>query len=84
VTRPQVIFADEPTGALDSASGADLLAYLRRCVWSLGQTVVMVTHDPNAAAYADRVLLLRDGRLVEDLDDPDADTVHAALKRLAR
>ncbi|MBK9158328.1 MAG: ABC transporter ATP-binding protein [Micropruina sp.] len=84
VTRPSVIFADEPTGALDSASGADLLGYLQRSVRDLGQTVVMVTHDPNAAAHADRVVLLRDGRLVDDLDDPDADTVHAALKRMAR
>jgi putative ABC transport system ATP-binding protein len=63
VTRPDVVFADEPTGALDSQSSAELLAFLRRSVTELGQTVVMVTHDPTAASYADRVVHLADGRV---------------------
>jgi putative ABC transport system ATP-binding protein len=82
ITLPDVIFADEPTGALDSRTGAALLSYLRICVREAGQTVVMVTHDPHAAAYADRVLLLADGRLAGELVDPDADGVLAALKTL--
>ncbi|MBW6433425.1 ABC transporter ATP-binding protein [Actinoplanes hulinensis] len=65
-TRPDVIFADEPTGNLDSRSGAEVLGFLRDSVHRLGQTVVMVTHDPNAAGYADRVLTLADGRIVKD------------------
>ncbi|WP_430790499.1 ABC transporter ATP-binding protein [Actinoplanes sp. G11-F43] len=65
-TRPEVIFADEPTGNLDSHSGAEVLGFLRDSVHRLGQTVVMVTHDPNAAGYADRVLILADGRIVRD------------------
>jgi putative ABC transport system ATP-binding protein len=65
-TRPDVIFADEPTGNLDSRSGAEVLGFLRDSVHRLGQTVVMVTHDPNAAGYADRTLVLADGRIVED------------------
>ena len=82
ITRPEVVFADEPTGALDSMNGAQLLAQLRRASRELGQTIVMVTHDPNAAAYADRVLLLADGALVDDLDQPSTDTVLAAITRL--
>lgn len=82
ITRPTVIFADEPTGALDSRSGQALLAYLRRCARDLGQTIVMVTHDPIAASYADRALLLADGRLVGDQDHPTTDSVLAAMKRL--
>lgn len=66
ITRPDVIVADEPTGALDSQAGDDLLAFLRNCVDDLGQTVVMVTHDHHAAGYADRVITLRDGRIDED------------------
>ncbi|GGN58894.1 ABC transporter ATP-binding protein [Actinoplanes lobatus] len=65
-TRPDVIFADEPTGNLDSRSGAEVLGFLRDSVHRLGQTVVMVTHDPDAAGYADRVLTLADGRIVKD------------------
>jgi putative ABC transport system ATP-binding protein len=65
VTRPDVVFADEPTGALDSVASAELLGFLRRGVDELGQTVVMVTHDPTAAAYADRVLNLADGKVVD-------------------
>ena len=82
VTRPDVLFADEPTGALDSASSAELLAFLRTSVRELGQSVVMVTHDPRAAAYADRVVLLADGRLVDDVDSPTEDSVIAAMRQL--
>ena len=80
--RPEVIFADEPTGNLDSRSGVEVLAFLRRCVRELEQTVVMVTHDPTAASYADEVLLLRDGQLVGRIAQPSADAVLDALRRL--
>jgi putative ABC transport system ATP-binding protein len=73
--RPSVIFADEPTGNLVSRTATDVLALLRRCVHELGPTIVMVTHDPVAAAHADRVVFLADGRIVYDLPDPTADTV---------
>jgi putative ABC transport system ATP-binding protein len=82
VTKPDVIFADEPTGALDSRASAELLALLRRSVTELDQTVVMVTHDPAAAAYADRVLFLADGRIVGELLDPDADSVLDRMRSL--
>ncbi len=82
VTRPAVLFADEPTGALDSHSSHELLNYLRYTSQAFGQTIVMVTHDPNAAAYADRALMLSDGTVVDDLIAPTADTVLAAMKRL--
>ncbi|MFC4472832.1 ABC transporter ATP-binding protein [Streptomyces xiangluensis] len=72
LARPVVLFADEPTGNLDSQSGAEVLDLLRRSVRDLGQTVVMVTHDPQAAAYADRVLFLADGRVVDDVDATQA------------
>lgn len=77
VARPAVVFADEPTGNLDSQSGAEVLAILRQSVDDLGQTVVMVTHDPRAASYADRVLTLADGRVVKDERpaEPDRNTV---------
>ena len=81
-SRPQVVFADEPTGALDSRSGADLLAFLQKAVRELGQTVVMVTHDPVAASYADRVLFLADGRIVDEMTDPTADAVFDYMKHL--
>nr|WP_151525785.1 ABC transporter ATP-binding protein [Serinicoccus kebangsaanensis] len=84
MTRPEVIFADEPTGALDSTTGAEVLALLRRSVDAWGQTVVMVTHDPNAAAVADRVLLLADGQLAGEILEPDADAVLAAVRDLGR
>ena len=80
--RPDVVFADEPTGNLDSRTGADVLDVLRRSVHELGQTVVMVTHDPVAASYADRVLMLADGRIVDELRRPTPDTVLDLLKRL--
>nr|NLI48932.1 ABC transporter ATP-binding protein [Propionibacterium sp.] len=82
VTRPDVIFADEPTGALDSRNSAALLGYLQGCVRDLGQTIIMVTHDPKAAAHADRALVLLDGRIVDDLANPTVDSVNAALTRL--
>jgi putative ABC transport system ATP-binding protein len=84
ITSPDVVFADEPTGALDSASSADLLALLRKSVDDLAQTVVMVTHDPAAAAHADRVLFLADGRLVDELTAPTADRVLDRMKSLER
>ena len=75
ITRPDVVFADEPTGALDSASSEQMLAFLRASVTDLGQTIVMVTHDPSAASYTDRVLFLADGRIVDELWEPDRETV---------
>jgi putative ABC transport system ATP-binding protein len=82
VSRPEVIFADEPTGNLDSRAGAEVLTFLRRSVREYGQTIVMVTHDPNAASYADRVIFLADGHIVTELTDPTADTVLDMMKRL--
>ncbi len=82
VTRPRVLFADEPTGALDRATGHEILALLRAGVDQEGQTCVMVTHDPVAAGYADRVLLLADGVLVDELDRPTAARVAERLSRL--
>ena len=82
VTRPAVVFADEPTGALDSNSSAELLGFLRRAADEFEQTIVMVTHDPVAAAYAERVLFLSDGRIVDEVLDPDADDVLDRIKRL--
>ncbi|GII75061.1 ABC transporter ATP-binding protein [Sphaerisporangium rufum] len=81
-TKPQVIFADEPTGNLDSRSGAEVLAFLRTSVRELGQTIVMVTHDPVAASYADRVVFLRDGLLVTEVLRPTAQTVLDTLMKL--
>jgi putative ABC transport system ATP-binding protein len=83
VSRPEVVFADEPTGNLDSRSGAEVLLFLRNSVRELGQTIVMVTHDPGAAAYADRVVLLADGRVAGEVEDPDRASVTAALQDLA-
>ncbi|MGA4669995.1 ABC transporter ATP-binding protein [Propionibacteriaceae bacterium Y1923] len=82
ITRPDVIFADEPTGALDTKTGTQLLEYLQRSVRQLGQTIIMVTHDPKAAAYADRGLVLVDGNIVDDITNPTVDSVNAALARL--
>jgi len=82
VSRPEVVFADEPTGALDSKASAELLRFLRSVVDDLGQTVVVVTHDPAAAAYADRVVFLVDGAVVEELADPTRDSVLETMKRL--
>jgi len=82
ISRPEVVFADEPTGALDSKAGHELLRFLRSIVDQLGQTVVMVTHDPGAAAYADRVVFLVDGDLVEELAEPTRDRVLEVMGRL--
>ncbi|MFV0253179.1 MAG: ABC transporter ATP-binding protein [Beutenbergiaceae bacterium] len=81
-TRPDVVFADEPTGNLDSRSGTEVLAFLRRSVRELGQTIVMVTHDPAAAAYADRVVLLADGEIAGQISDPTPESVLAGLDAL--
>lgn len=83
VAQPDVIVADEPTGNLDSTSGAEVLDILRSSVDELGQTVVMVTHDPMAASRADRVVLLADGRLAGELADPEPETVASALMQVA-
>ncbi|WP_373873900.1 ABC transporter ATP-binding protein [Virgisporangium ochraceum] len=82
ITRPDVIFADEPTGNLDSRSGTEILGFLRESVRRYGQTIVMVTHDPNAAAYADRVVFLLDGRIVRELFEPTAERIFEQLRHL--
>ena len=82
ITRPRVVFADEPTGNLDSRSGAEVLRLLGEAVTQLRQTVIMVTHDPRAAAHADRVLFLADGRIVRALDRPEPDAVLGVMAGL--
>jgi putative ABC transport system ATP-binding protein len=82
VSRPAIVFADEPTGNLDSHSGAELLGFLRRAVDEMGQAIVMVTHDPGAAAHADAVVFLGDGRIVDHMADPTAERVLDTIKRL--
>jgi putative ABC transport system ATP-binding protein len=82
VGRPEVIFADEPTGNLDSRSGGEVLRFLRSSVHDFGQTIVMVTHDPNAAAHADRVVFLADGEIVDELTGPTEDSVLEKMKHL--
>jgi putative ABC transport system ATP-binding protein len=81
VTRPEIVVADEPTGNLDSRSGARILVLLQRCARQWGQTVLMVTHDPVAAGYADRVLFLTDGRLVDEMARPTPDLVLDRMRR---
>ncbi|MFD7697973.1 ABC transporter ATP-binding protein [Streptomyces sp. NPDC059805] len=80
-SRPEIIFGDEPTGNLDSRSGAEVLGFLRNSVREMGQTVVMVTHDPVAASYADRVVFLADGRIVDEMFKPTADDVLDFMKQ---
>jgi putative ABC transport system ATP-binding protein len=80
-TRPAIIFGDEPTGNLDSRAGAEVLTFMRRAVDEMGQTIVMVTHDPIAASYADRIVFLADGRVVDEMADPTADLVLERMKR---
>ena len=75
VSKPSIVFADEPTGNLDSTSSAEVLSFLRRSVDEFGQTVVMVTHDPVAASYTDRILFLADGKIVDELREPDRDAI---------
>jgi putative ABC transport system ATP-binding protein len=82
VTKPDVVFADEPTGNLDSKTGAEVLSFLRRSVRELAQTVVMVTHDPVAASYANRVVVIADGIVAGDIPDPTAENVLAAISRV--
>jgi putative ABC transport system ATP-binding protein len=82
VSRPALMFADEPTGNLDSKSGAEILTFMRDAVNDLGQTIVMVTHDPIAAGYSDRVVFLADGRIVDEMLEPTADRVLDRMKSL--
>ena len=83
VSRPRIVFADEPTGNLDSRSGAEVLELLRRSVDAHGQTIVMVTHDPVAAAYTDRVVFLADGRVVDELREPTRESVLEVMTRVS-
>ena len=80
ISRPAIVFADEPTGNLDSRASAEILSFLRRSVDEFGQSIVMVTHDPAAAGYADRVLFLADGRIVDELAHPTAENVLERMK----
>ena len=82
VSKPSIVFADEPTGNLDSTSSAEVLGFLRRSVDEFGQTIVMVTHDANAASYADRVVFLADGRIVDEMTSPTAEAVLDKIKSL--
>ncbi len=82
VSRPEIVYADEPTGNLDSRSGAELLGFLRDAVDEHRQTIVMVTHDPTAAAYADRIVFLADGRIVDEMLEPTAQKVLDRMKSL--
>ena len=83
MSRPEVVFADEPTGNLDSTSSGQVLGLLRHSVDDFGQTVVMVTHDPAAASYTDRVVFLADGQVVDELRSPTADSVLGRMSRLS-
>ena len=82
VSRPEIIFGDEPTGNLDSNSSAEVLDILRTAVDQDGQTVVIVTHDAKAASYADRVVFLADGRLVNELNNPTMESIHAVMAEI--
>jgi putative ABC transport system ATP-binding protein len=82
VTQPEIIFADEPTGNLDSRSSAEILGFMQRAVREFGQTIVMVTHDPISASYSNRVVFLADGRIVDELRDPTADAVLGKMRNL--
>ena len=82
LSKPEIIFADEPTGNLDSRSGAEILNFMRKAVDDLGQTIVMVTHDPNAASYADRVVFLADGAIVDELLEANTDAIIDKMKSL--
>ena len=81
-SQPEIIFADEPTGNLDSRAGAEILEFMRKAVKELGQTIVMVTHDPTAAAYADRVIFLADGKIVDEIREPTAQAILDKMQRL--
>ncbi len=82
VSKPEIIFADEPSGNLDSKSSAELLGFMRRAVREFGQTIVMVTHDPTAASYADRILFLEDGVIVDEMREPTHDKVFDRMKKM--
>jgi putative ABC transport system ATP-binding protein len=81
-SRPEIIFADEPTGNLDSRAGAEILSFMRQAVREFGQTIVMVTHDPVAASYSDRAVFLADGQIVDELDAPTSDSVYDRMRTL--
>ena len=81
-SRPDIIFGDEPTGNLDSKTSAEILEFMRSAVDDLGQTIVMVTHDPVSASYSDHVLFLNDGQIVDEIDEPTADTVFDKIRSL--
>jgi putative ABC transport system ATP-binding protein len=81
VSRPQIVFADEPTGALDSRTGTEILTFMRTMVDDADQTIVMVTHDPHAASYADNVLFLADGQIIDEMANPTVDRVLDRMKR---
>jgi len=81
-TRPEIVYGDEPTGNLDSTTSAEILAFMKSAVDQLGQTIVMVTHDPRSASYADRVLFLADGEIVHELFDPTPDSVYDTIRHL--
>ncbi|MDH3294886.1 MAG: ABC transporter ATP-binding protein [Acidimicrobiia bacterium] len=81
-SRPEIVYGDEPTGNLDSVTSAEILDFMKAAVENLGQTIVMVTHDPRSASYADRVLFLADGKIVDELLDPDPDTVFDKVRHL--
>jgi putative ABC transport system ATP-binding protein len=82
--KPEIVFADEPTGNLDSRTGAEVLSFMRQAVREFGQTIVMVTHDPVAASYADRAIFLVDGQIVDEINQPDTDSVIDRMKTLGR
>lgn len=82
VSQPEIVFADEPSGNLDSKASAELLGFMRRAVKDFGQTIVMVTHDPVTAAYADRIVFLEDGKIVDEMTDPTPGAIHDRLKSL--
>jgi putative ABC transport system ATP-binding protein len=84
VSQPEIIFGDEPTGNLDSQTGAEILGFLRRTVDTTGQTIAMVTHDPTAASYADRVIFVKDGRIVDEMTEPTSERVYDVMKALGR
>ena len=83
-SRPGIIFADEPTGNLDSATSHDILSFMQQAVRELGQTIVMVTHDPGAASFADRAIFLADGRIVGEQRMPSVDSIHDAMRQIGR
>ena len=81
-SKPEIVYGDEPTGNLDSKTSAEILDFMRAAVDELGQTIVMVTHDPRGASYADRVLFLADGEIVHELESPDADLIYDTIRNL--